>query len=247
MRFNTLIKRIRKETEPNPDFAHHAKERYLALYEAVFPAKNSPWKVYLMRAASVAAACMVVLGTASVYADQSNVGVQSPLYPLKRVSESVRFAVSSDEKKQELQTELAVRRVEEVEKGGSGGVAMEANAELKQSLKSLPVRELSVPDTALRLEQGATLFVAPAEESPSPTPTASSTPDSESALLPPGTPEATPTEEPDGESEIEIDVEIEEEFEKAPCGAIKRAKEKTDVWLKIGDTELEELFEERCE
>lgn len=255
-----MLRKIKKEIQPTPEFVEKTRGRFLAMYETQYPnaaKRSSSWHIYVMRAGAVVAACAVVITATSAYADQSNVSAASPLYPLKRISESVRLAVSTETKKQEVYTELAERRVQEIEedvklsKESKSELATDANAELKRSLRSLPASEPANSPMSV----------------PTGTPDVSPTP-------PTLSPSRLPKESDDGEikikssAEIKAKIKIEDEDESTvksneedgdgdgkkrkvreeykQCKTLERAIENKSLWSQIGDEELEKLFDEKC-
>jgi hypothetical protein len=109
MKFNFL---------PSREFAEKAKGRFLAVFDARYPASLRPRAsefVLAMRAlAIVLAVAAVVLGGASVYADTTNVAADNPLYPLKRLSESVQLALTKSQAKPQFEASRAARRADEI-------------------------------------------------------------------------------------------------------------------------------------
>lgn len=103
---------------PSKEFTQRARDRFLTAFDARYPSVVTPWHariVFTAKAlASVLAIAAVVLGSASVYADTRNVPVNDPLYPLKRLNESVRLAVAPPQEKPQLQASFVARRVSEL-------------------------------------------------------------------------------------------------------------------------------------
>lgn len=109
MKFNFL---------PSKEFKEKAKTRFLAVFDAQFPASARPRAsefVLAMRAlAVVLGVAAVVFGGASVYADTQNVAADNPLYPLKRLSESVQLSLTPGTAKLQVEASIAARRAEEI-------------------------------------------------------------------------------------------------------------------------------------
>lgn len=99
---------------PSETFAEDAKRKFLAVFDARYPAKVS-WLMFAMRmaAAAIAIAAIVTSG-ATVYADAANVPADSPLYPFKRLGENVQLAVAPQQEDASLQASFAARRVAEI-------------------------------------------------------------------------------------------------------------------------------------
>ncbi len=103
---------------PSEEFARKAKERFLATFDARYPAARSagaPRFIFVLKAAAgIAAVFAVLLGGASVYADTRNVSADNPLYPLKRLTESVQLALTTPAAKPQLEATFAARRAGEI-------------------------------------------------------------------------------------------------------------------------------------
>jgi hypothetical protein len=243
MKLEKFIKTIRHETEPTREFTKKTRERFLALFAAEYPMSSKPlWRAYLMRAGAIAAACFVLLGSGAAYADQRNVSAASPLYPLKRVSESLRVALAPESQEAQLHTELAVRRVQELENSAripaalQEEIAVAANNQLKISLRNLPEQErLEVNAKAgggVSADVKVMLFSAAPEPGPEPTETAAST--------------TTTTPEGGLESAAPAVPEPEPVEEKHPCAAFEAAAQNTTTKQRVLDAELEMLFDAKC-
>lgn len=109
MKFNFL---------PSREFAEKAKGRFLAVFDARYPAplrsRASEFVLAVRALAVVLAVAAVVLGGASVYADTNNVAADNPLYPLKRLSESVQLALTKSQAKPQFVASQAARRADEI-------------------------------------------------------------------------------------------------------------------------------------
>lgn len=103
---------------PSKEFEKKAKARFLAVFDAHYPAPAHPRAsefILAMRALAVVLGCAaVVFGGASVYAETKNVPADNPLYPLKRLSESVQLALTAPSAKPQLEASLAARRADEI-------------------------------------------------------------------------------------------------------------------------------------
>lgn len=107
---------FKKIYKSNKEFKERNKVIFLSAFESKFPGRSmpSPGFRYFMRGAAFGAALVLVLTAGATYADQKNVGATSVLYPLKRTSETIKVALTSESQKEELHLELANRRLEEI-------------------------------------------------------------------------------------------------------------------------------------
>jgi hypothetical protein len=113
----TLPKKVGELLSPSEAFKQKTKGRFLATFDAHNPmARNTGSQlVFGMKVfAATVAILVVVLGSASAYADTANVAADSPLYPLKRLSESVQLAVATPATKSQLEATFAARRATEI-------------------------------------------------------------------------------------------------------------------------------------
>lgn len=101
---------------PSKEFLRNAKGRFLASFDARYPVPRPATLVLAMKALSAVLGVVVLtLGGASVYADTQNVPADSPLYPLKRLNESVQLALTKSQTKPNVAAALAVRRADEID------------------------------------------------------------------------------------------------------------------------------------
>lgn len=122
---NTKLPRdARKELRPREEFIDRGRERFLAAFDASeMGARNAvgalparvPYVTLFFKFAIGAAAAFFVFAGFSAYADTTNVPATNPLYPLKRLSESVRLALAPVPDKPKVQAALAVRRAAEID------------------------------------------------------------------------------------------------------------------------------------
>ena len=105
---------------PSKEFKEKTKTRFLAVFDAHNPAlaaarpRTSEF-VLALRAFAIVLACVaVVFGGAATYADTKNVPADNPLYPLKRLSESVQLALTAPVAKPELEATFAEQRASEI-------------------------------------------------------------------------------------------------------------------------------------
>lgn len=118
IRYRRLLKR---SFEPREEFMNRSRELFLAevakrqKVPVAVPAMRYAFGVHAFRYAAAFAA-VALIGTSSLvaYADNTNVSVESPLYPLKRVGEQVRLTVVPAAKAPELHKEFAQRRAHEL-------------------------------------------------------------------------------------------------------------------------------------
>lgn len=118
IRYRRLVKRL---LEPREAFLEASREAFLAEVAKRRVAPYAPqfaWRVFGMQAVRYSAvfASIALLGTSGLvaYADNRNVSVDSPLYPLKRVGEQVRLTVVPVVREPELRKEFARRRASEL-------------------------------------------------------------------------------------------------------------------------------------
>lgn len=107
--------KIKKILKPRKEFAAQTKTTFLAVFDATHPGSRIAHGFTALAKTLVAAGALVaLLGSMSVYADTANVAADSPLYPLKRLGESVQLAVAAPAAKAELQATFATRRANEI-------------------------------------------------------------------------------------------------------------------------------------
>ena len=102
--------------KPNKEFKERNKTVFLSAFRSKFIGipQRAPAFRYFIRGAAFGAALVLVLTAGATYADQKNVGATSVLYPLKRTSEAVKVAFTSQSEKPGFHLELAERRLEEI-------------------------------------------------------------------------------------------------------------------------------------
>lgn len=112
---------LKRSFEPRKEFMESSREAFLAEVAKRRVAPYAPqlaWHAFGMQVARYSAvfASIALLGTSGLvaYADNRNVSVESPLYPLKRMGEQVRLTVVSAAKEPELRKEFAHRRANEL-------------------------------------------------------------------------------------------------------------------------------------
>lgn len=99
-----------------------AKALFLKSFASAFPVTNDlerriPFRRHaLLYGFASFSLFLVTSGGAIVFADQKNVGATHPLYGLKRAGENIRLALSSPQKKTELESAFAQRRLDEIQK-----------------------------------------------------------------------------------------------------------------------------------
>ncbi|MDE2019095.1 MAG: hypothetical protein KGJ13_01980 [Patescibacteria group bacterium] len=97
------------------------KEKFLAAFDVEFGGARSPVfrpRFFSTLAFKVLIAVIAVFGLTSgmaIYANAQNVPVDSPLYPLKRVAESVQLAFAATQARPALQEKFAARRLGEID------------------------------------------------------------------------------------------------------------------------------------
>lgn len=115
---DTLPKEIRRALAPEPGRLAHRRQAFLAAYDQKFGAVAEPSFrfAFAMRMAGGAFVVLLgIVGSASVYANAENVPAESPLYSLKRLNESMRLVLASEEDRPHLELELIERRVKEID------------------------------------------------------------------------------------------------------------------------------------
>ncbi|HUZ92894.1 MAG TPA: DUF5667 domain-containing protein [Candidatus Paceibacterota bacterium] len=120
----------KKAMAPGAKFLKSSKGRFLAAFDAAHGTHTAPRFAFAWgyRIGVAFVALVAVAASAFAYADTANVGADSPLYPLKRLSESVQIALAAQNSKAELQAQFAARRTQEID-------ALQA---AKPSSKTLP-------------------------------------------------------------------------------------------------------------
>lgn len=139
---------FKKLYKPNKEFKERSKTVFLSAFGAKFP-KTAPKAAsftYFLRAAAFGAAFVLVLTAGATYADQENVGASNILYPLKRTTEAVKVALTSESKKPEVHLELAKRRLEEIK------AIREKNPENPKILTLSKELEEEIKDSILKIE-----------------------------------------------------------------------------------------------
>ncbi len=99
------------------DVAEKTKLAYLENYRRKFPfikESRRSFHYFAFGFASGIALILIISGSA-VYANQTNVGADSLLYPMKRIYESIDLGLSGKTEKSLLQVEFADRRLKEIE------------------------------------------------------------------------------------------------------------------------------------
>ncbi len=103
---------------PSKKFKEETKTRFLAAFDTRYPTPVRPRAsefVLAIRAfAIVLGIAAVALGGATVYADTRDVSADSPLYPLKRLGESVQLALTVPAVQPQFEASLAARRANEI-------------------------------------------------------------------------------------------------------------------------------------
>ena len=104
---------------PRKEFLTKGKDGFLAAFDASALAMNArparpPYTTIFFKVGIGTMAALCIAVGVSAYADTANVPATSPLYPLKRLSESVQLALTPAPEKAKLQATFAVRRAEEI-------------------------------------------------------------------------------------------------------------------------------------
>ncbi|MFA5098911.1 MAG: DUF5667 domain-containing protein [Candidatus Paceibacterota bacterium] len=111
------MKDFNKILKANKDFLEKTKSVYMVSFRNKFPGAQKSRYSYRPFALGFAGviSLMLVVSSSAVYADQTNAGIDSLLYPMKRAYESVSLTVASTDEKPLLQLEFAGRRLKEIE------------------------------------------------------------------------------------------------------------------------------------
>lgn len=140
--------KLLRHLKPNKEFSEDTKIVFLGAFKEKFPhAARLPVRVFLyfVRGMATGLAVMIILGGASVYADQKNVGPENVLYPLKRSQELLNLVLTNEEERPELHLKFAERRLHEVseirknnpESPKISGLVKDLEAEMKNSLAAI--------------------------------------------------------------------------------------------------------------
>jgi hypothetical protein len=114
-----LPKPLQRVLVPDGQLLHEGKRKFLAAFDASSfahdsKAQSSPFAWGIKFGIGVLAVMAIVAGT-SAYADTTNVAADSPLYPLKRLGETVQLALTPSQEKAQLQATFATRRAAEID------------------------------------------------------------------------------------------------------------------------------------
>lgn len=116
----SVQKYLKNIFEPRKEFLENSRSLFLSEITnrpgATFgaPVRIMTRHLFLKYAAGMAGVLLFATSAASAYADQTDVSPESPLYPLKKLSENVQLTVASNEKKIALYEKFAERRVKEI-------------------------------------------------------------------------------------------------------------------------------------
>ncbi|MDP2598402.1 MAG: hypothetical protein Q8P49_01075 [Candidatus Liptonbacteria bacterium] len=142
---------IKQSLLPDPEILKRQKAVFLAAYKQasgnVFPERRTTFMTKLATATLVIFAAATSM---SAYADTTNVPVTSPLYQLKRLSETARITFTEQDDKPQLRAELAGRRTGEIddlkEKKPESrllpGLARDLHGEIDDSINGAEKRDL---------------------------------------------------------------------------------------------------------
>lgn len=146
------------EIKPDKKFLEKTKFIYLQSFKQNFPAapeSRSAFRHFSIGLASGIALMLIISGSA-VYADQTNVGADNPLYPMKRAYESVNLKLSAETQKPLLQMEFANRRLHELED------LAQKNSNGEKAIKLLEDMKISVEDSVNSFETAVPASSTPA-------------------------------------------------------------------------------------
>ncbi|MEK7465581.1 MAG: DUF5667 domain-containing protein [Patescibacteria group bacterium] len=137
---------IQRVYRPRKQFREKMRTLYLAAWDthysssATVAEKFSPSTFrYFSRGFVTALTLVALTGGITSYADYANVGSASPLYTLKRTSESIRLSFTKESARPTLHLEFANRRLQELKETGTEKARLEELVkdfaqELKQSM-----------------------------------------------------------------------------------------------------------------
>lgn len=141
----SIQKYLKNIFEPGKDFLKNSQFLFtgeIAKRRAIFatPDKTVSSRLFFKYAAGIAAALLFITSSASVYADQTDVSPESPLYPFKKLSENIQLSLASNKGKIALYEKFAERRVKEIEKidelvGEKSEKETERIKEIKEKIK----------------------------------------------------------------------------------------------------------------
>ncbi|PIR44402.1 hypothetical protein COV23_00015 [Candidatus Wolfebacteria bacterium CG10_big_fil_rev_8_21_14_0_10_31_9] len=106
--------------EPRKEFLNNSRPLFLnevsKKYGASFrqPIKINATNLVFRYAIGVVAMLLFIASGASVYANQTDVDSQSPLYPFKKLNENIQLTLAPKDKKTDLYEKFAERRVKEI-------------------------------------------------------------------------------------------------------------------------------------
>jgi hypothetical protein len=119
MKFTNPFKKPPLAPLPRKQFMDDAKNRFLAAFDAQYGVRSAPRAMHRMagwaKGLIVAGAFAAVMVSVSAYADNANVPADSPLYPLKRLSEDVQLALTPASGQAQFEVTLATRRANEIQ------------------------------------------------------------------------------------------------------------------------------------
>ncbi len=134
------IRKLRRALNPDRQFLRSARQQFLS---QLAPRPTSlPVAARWGYAMGVAMVIVATTGGLAAYADIKDVAAESPLYTLKRASEQTRLAFTPVQSKPGVHTQLAVRRLKEIEKIDPTPVAVAARAQSQTSIAPADVAVL---------------------------------------------------------------------------------------------------------
>lgn len=161
-------RRLAKSYKPRKEFVENTRDIFLKAAHAQFGHQHVRYSSVrpFARGLAVGIATMLLIGSVTTYADQSNVSPASMLYPLKRANETVRLSFTDQERKPAYHAELAERRLDEFEKENvklsttrAEQLALEVGEEMEKSLIILEV--IGIPEPIVQsASQTVTSFVS---------------------------------------------------------------------------------------
>ncbi len=110
-----LPKKIGDVLKPGSEFAKRTKVLFLSAFSQKSGTAPKSYRLKIaVRFIVPVLAVFSMINIGAAYADSQNIAATSPLYPLKRYSESVKLVFADKYSRPKLELELAGRRVEEI-------------------------------------------------------------------------------------------------------------------------------------
>ena len=107
---------VHRAIAPSREFAAKGKAAFLARFDAYFRTVPAGYMMprWVRWSVSVVGAFLLVISSGIVYASAQNVSADNPLYPFKRLGESVQLVFAQTAVKAQLHANFAVKRQNEI-------------------------------------------------------------------------------------------------------------------------------------